>query len=295
MPSTFTTDPIGPRSVDEMLDVVYGRADALQRRRTMRRMAGGIAAVVLAVAATLTLQGSDEGASVRVVGDPKGEQEASAPEQSDGTGRGEAPAEGDGSASPPSSAPQGAGKPTPSSVPSKSVPSTTVLAVVGPPSGSFETWKTLGDAVGDATPADWYYDITSAAMEYDPHRDTVVFTTTYRSPTGSTSGRQERILSSTFAFDGKDYVVSVREENDQLGEVLVDEAIACPSCTPRFDAAAGRLVVTVPIAVLNEAVDRKSNGARLQAGAHIDGLITTTSAVGAGGTTIDADTGSADD
>lgn len=294
MPSTFTTDPIGPRSVDEMLDVVYGRADALHRRRTMQRMGGGIAAVVLALTATLTLRGSDEGASVRVVGDPKGEQEANAPHKADGDAPGPG-ADGAGPASPSGTAPGGARASKPSNVPATSVPSTTVPAVAGPPPAPFETWKTLGDAVGDATPGDWYYDITSAAMEYDPNRDAVVFTTSYRPPSGSTTGRQERILTSTFSFDGKDYMVSVREANDQLGDVVVDEVIACPSCTPRFDAAAGRLVVTVPTPVLNQAVERKSNGARLRAGARIDGLITTTSAVGAGETTIDADTGTAGD
>ncbi|HVF73450.1 MAG TPA: hypothetical protein VM938_00270 [Acidimicrobiales bacterium] len=286
MPSTFTTDPIGPRSVDEMLDVVYGRADALQRRRTVQRMGGGIAAVVLALVATLTVQGSNEGASVRSVDDPNGKQEEQAPDNGEGGGSpsgGEAP----GSA-PPGDAAGTAARSTPSSVPAKAV-ATTVPPVMTPPAAAIETWKTVGDAKGDATPDRWYYDITTAAMEYDPNRSTVIFTTSYRAPTGSTSGRQEREMESEFTFDDTTHSVNVRESGDQLGEVHIDDVHPCPGCTATFDAAAGRLVVTVPMSVMNDVMARESD-ARLQAGARIDTLVATSATVGAGNATVQADT-----
>lgn len=288
MQSTFVPDPIGPRSVDEMLDVVYDRAAVLHRRRTMQRVGSAAVAVVLAVVGTLTLQGDDEGAHVRVVDDRTGRQEEGAPPGPDG-GR-------DASASPAPRPPNGGGAPKPGKAPGTGTPAsgtaTTLPAMPTPPTPVIESWEAVTDATGDATPGNWYWDITAAAIDYDDARRVMVFTTRYRSPDQPTGGRQARKLKSQFSYDGEVYSVAVEESGDQLGEVTIDHDVPCPGCTARFEVEAARLVVSVPVDVMNEVIGRKRNSPALGAGAaaRVEGLLAMTTTVGAGGGVVDADT-----
>lgn len=264
MPSTFTTDPIGPRSIDEMLDVVYTRAGNMRRRRAVRRVGVAAVAVVVGLAGVVTVRGGDPEARVRLVDRPPAEEEASAP-ASDGN---EAP--------PPSAGAHTSGQ---EQVSQGADESHEVDATVKQPQGTppvqspkrppVETWAEDTDALNDATPNDWYFDIAATSMQFDGAQ--VVFTTRYRVPDAPVDqARQSRVLESVFEYEGDAFTVAVRESANALGTVFVDNHLECTDCVPRFDTASGTLFVSVPLATLNQAIkERNENHPALGPGADI--------------------------
>lgn len=266
MPSTFTTDPIGPRSVDEMLGVVYSRAHGMRRRRLVQRTGVAAIALLVGIAGVVTVRGGDPDAHVRTVDRPTGEKQTSVPVVDPGA---VASAMG-----------------LPLAPPTTAVPKDTkkarqIDATVHQPDGvpslptdnapPLETWADATDALNDSTPANWYYDIAATVMQFDPSKQVVIFTTSYRAPDVSPdSARDDRAMEATFDYaeTGK-FTVTVSESGNQLGAVgLEGSPSRCADCTARFDAASAKLVVTVPLATLNADVTGQGFGA-LGSGADI--------------------------
>lgn len=273
MPSTSTTDSIGPRSVDEMLTVVYTRAERVRRRRTAQRLGAAAGAVLLVVVGMATLGGGDPDALVRTVDRPDGD--AAATEEAVAPPTADAPAEPVGSAPPPG--PAEPVRPSARAEGGHEVDATVKRPAAVPElpadtaKASVETWADDADGINDSTPADWYFDISTTTMQFDNEARAVVFRTTYRSPDAALDAtRAGRVLESRFDYEGQTFAVSVHEANNQLGAVRVDNLFDCTTCSTGFDAAGSTLVLTVPLDTLNEAVTRRA--APLAAGADIMSL-----------------------
>lgn len=287
MPSASITDPIGPRSVDEMLGVVYGRADRLRRRRAAQRLGGGAAALALVLAALVTLGEGDDSAQLRVVDDPGSHQETAPPEQSDAQAGAAAGAD---SGHPPAPSGEPAPRTPPTTTPA-APPVTPPPKVQADAGASLEAWMRVDDDANDSVPEDWYYDVVAASMELDRSRDVVVFTTRYRSPDGATTAsRDARLLESQFDYGTHTYSVDVEESDNRLSGVHIEGSNqVCESCTARFDAAAATLVVTVPLAVLNAEVARHDDSEPLGSGSEITDLVARTAQMDESLGEIDAD------
>lgn len=272
MPSTYTTDSIGPRSVDEMLAVVYTRAERVRRRRAVQRLGVAAVAVLLATAGVVTLDRGDPNAQVNTVDRPDAgvgaEEEALAsppaePPAEPGRGEVSSPA----APAPPSVKTEGRNEVDATVRRPEAVPE--LPARTTPP--PLETWADDSDGINDSSPADWYFDIAATAMQFDNGADVVVFRTTYRSPDAALdAARAGRVLESRFDYEGQTFAVSVHEANNQLGAVNIDNLFDCTDCSTGFDAAGSTLVVTVPLDTLNRAVTRRSTP--LAAGADIMSL-----------------------
>lgn len=288
MPSASITDPIGPRSVDEMLGVVYGRADRLRRRRALQRVGGGAAALALVLAALVTLGEGDDSAQLRVVDDPGAHQETAPPEQSDAE---PGAAEDLLNSHPPAPSSGDAGPRTPPTTAPAAPPVTSPPKVQADAAASLEAWMRVDDAANDSVPEDWYYDVIAASMELDRRRDVVVFTTRYRSPdAATTASRDARLLESQFDYGTHTYSVEVDESDNRLSGVRIEGSNkACGSCTAEFDATRATLVVTVPLAVLNAEVARHDDSKPLGSGAEITDLVARTAQIDESLGEVDAD------
>lgn len=278
MPSASVTDPIGPRSVDEMLGVVYGRAQRRRRRRAAQRLGGGGALLSIALIALMALGERDDSARLRVVDDRDTRQTTTtAPSDTD-------PGAGAGNSSGHPPAPSENTHPrTPSTTAPPAAPSVTSPPdVQADAAASLEAWMRADDVANDAIPNDWYYDVIAASMEFDRSRDVVVFTTRYRSPdTATTATRAERVLESLFDYGTHTYAVTVEESGNRLSGVRIDDADhECTSCTAHFEAAEATLVVTVPLGVLNAEVARHDDSPPLGSGSEIADLVARTARVG---------------
>lgn len=257
MSSTSVREPIGPRSVDEMLAEVYGRAARTRRRRHGVAVMGA-AAATLVTAAALSFVGSDgDSAQVRTAGRSDAEARAtvetspttSTPAPSDsgpGTGGRPAPSKKDS----PSGGRREAALPPPADGPvqSPSVPAAPDVRLL----------RAVEDASGDATPGSWYLDIVRGSAEHDSRRQALVFTTAFRDDGAGDGDREEHTVTSRVQYDNSLYELTVVERGNRLGDVKLD-ARACDGCTARFDAAQARLVVTVPLATFNAAVTAGSS------------------------------------
>jgi hypothetical protein len=278
LPSTLTTDPIGPRSVDEMLDVVYGRATRLRRRRAIQRIGGATAALALALGFLVSSGDGTDDAQVRVVDRPGHQDEAPPPDEPAASDV-PPPATGDGGGAGAASgaAPRPTATGTPEA-PAKPTPDGAVGALpVADKAPSIELWATATDGENDAVPNDWYYDVVSAAMEFDRSRAAVVFTTRYRTPDApADEARETRILESDFAYGSHTYAVTVQESGNRLGVVQLEGEVDCGACSARFDVGAATLVVTVPLDALNEQVRRFDDSEPLGAGADVSDLVAIT-------------------
>ncbi|MDQ3757657.1 MAG: DUF4349 domain-containing protein [Actinomycetota bacterium] len=257
MPSTLS-EPIGPRSPDDILAVVYRRTEHVRRRRRQQLVAAA-GALALGVAALVSaLPGDDEAARVRVVDDRTARTEETQESATATTvaGSAEPPSDSDPTTTtttttaskrnPPSqpSSPVQASAPT--TVPP--LPTTTLPGTVdsGP---SMKLLAQEADRQGDSSPGDWYYDIVHGSMHVDLRNDTVLFTTRYRTPDTSGS-RNTRTLRTSFDYDNSPVAVSVTESGNALGEVSLNGG-ECAGCTAELDESQGELTVTVPTATMD--------------------------------------------
>lgn len=258
MPSTFTTDPIGPRSIDEMLDVVYSRAEHHRKRRTVQRVGIAAVAVLVASAGVVTLRGGDPEAHVRVVDRPTTEEQAITPPDVEASMQATPGTGASGSVhSSGSRAKKEADKPREVDATVQKPEGVPALPADGKP--ALETWGAATDDLNDANPGDWYYDIAATSMQFDSSSQMVIFTTKYRlpdAPIGET--RAARNLQSLFGYQNTTFEVRVSESGNELGEVVVDDWLHCgDQCSTGFDVASSTLQVFVPLAKLNEAVTQR--------------------------------------
>jgi hypothetical protein len=262
LPSTFTTDPIGPRSIDEMLEEVYARADGHRRRRAVRRLAAAVVSVAIGSAAVMSFGGGDDEARVRVVGKPPQAEEPAqaepAPTEPPAAEASARPADGTSASAKGRAAAKKAEEP-------KEVDATVRQPEGVPPLPSesrarLETWGDATDGLNDSTPNDWYFDISATTMQFEAETEVVVFTTSYRPPdTSLEATRTARVLQSQFAYEGQTFVVDVEESDNTIGKVRIDDLFDCSECSARFDAPTSTLAVNVPLAKLNEAVTRRGS------------------------------------
>ncbi|MBW3669456.1 MAG: hypothetical protein KY443_09630 [Actinobacteria bacterium] len=278
MPSASVTEPVGPRSVDEMLGVVYGRAHRLRRRRAAQRLGGGVAALAVALTAFVMLGEGDDSARLRVVDDRDTRQTTTTapPDADPGAGAGNS------SGYPPAPSENTRPRTAPTGTPPAAPPVTSPPNVQADAGASLEAWMSADDVANDAVPNDWYYDVIAASMEFDRTRNVVVFTTRYRSPdTAPTATRAERVLESLFDYGTHTYVVTVEESGNRLSGVRIEDAgDDCTSCTAHFEAADATLVVTVPLGVLNAEVARHDDSPPLGSGSEIADLTARTARLG---------------
>lgn len=259
MPSTFTTDPIGPRSVDEMLGVVYTRADRLRRRRTGRRLGAAAVAVLLGAAAVATSGRGDPDAHVRAAdrSNTALDNEA-APPAADAEAATAGAAAGGSVRSGSSAKPKGAAKPNEVDATVKRPEAVPALPADDKP--ALEMWADDADVLNDSTPGDWYFDIVSTSMEFDAKANVVVFTTAYRLPAPAEAGtRAGRLLESIFDYDNTSFSVKVEESDNRLGAVRLDNTRTCTDCVAEFHADRSTLVLHVPLGSLNAAVTRRAS------------------------------------
>ncbi|HEX2040173.1 MAG TPA: hypothetical protein VHF47_10625 [Acidimicrobiales bacterium] len=258
------TEPIGPRSPDEILAVVYHRTERARRRRR-QQMSAAAAVLAFGMAGLLTLRsGDDEASRVRVIDGNTVRTEEST-DTSDPPATAVSPTDDDRAATAtasPRPRPQatGPGKPaagsgdparvTPSTVPP--LPTTTTLPESNAP--GIRSLAQVSDAEDDAVLPGWYYDIVSGSMQLDPRTRMVVFTTRYAAPGGS-GDRADRTLRSGFEYEGDYVTVDVTEADNVLGAVELG-GTACSECTRSFDVTAGTLTVNVPIASMDSYLQR---------------------------------------
>lgn len=251
---SMLTEPVGPRSPDDILAVVYQRTERA-RRRHRQQLSAAVAVLAVGVAGLVSLRpGDDEAARVRVVDGRNTRTE-------EVSGESATPATAATSAEPPASSPttaapskrrshpsSGGGDKASTPVPAPPVPTTSTL----PASGNGPNVKLLaeeGDKLNDSIPNHWYFDIVQTAMQLDVRNDVVVFTTRYRS--ADTSGsRERRTLRSEFVYENDIVTVDVTEDDNALGPVTIFGS-GCTGCTAGFDEAQARLTVTVPISTMD--------------------------------------------
>jgi hypothetical protein len=256
---SMLTEPVGPRSPDEILAVVYHRTERTRRRR--RQQVGvAVAAVAFAVTGLASLRsGDDEASRVRVVdGEQVRTEESTETSTPPTTSAGASASEERDTTSttrPTGARPQGAVGPTNATSTTTTtpvLPTTTTLPATGGP--DVRTLAQASDAEDDAVLPGWYYDIVSGSMRLDLKNDVVVFTTRYASP-DSSGDRDNRTLRSEFEY-ANDYVtVSVTETDNALGTVHIGPE-PCANCARSFDEGAALLTVTVPVDVMNDYLQR---------------------------------------
>src|SRR5687768_13556284 len=242
-------EPVGPRSPDDILAVVYQRTERVRRRRR-QQLAAAVAAVAVGVAGLVSLRpGDDEAARVRVVdGRTTQTEEAtdesatpitdavgsrlvtSSPTTMASTKRHSQPSSsgGDNKASTPTTPPLPTATTSP---PLPNGPGARLLAEAS-------------DADDDAILPAWYYEIVHGSIALDFRSDVVVFTTRYGTPSAS-GNRETRTLGSQFTIDQAFVGVDVTEADNTLGAVKFHTGAACNGCIPTFDEGEARLTVTV--------------------------------------------------
>jgi hypothetical protein len=250
------SEPVGPRSPDDILAVVYQRTERV-RRRHRQQLTAAVAVVALGVAGLVSLvPGDDEAARVRVVDGRNGRTE----EVSDDSATPTAAS----TAEQPASTPTTVASPKRSSQPSNggggdnnnksSTPTapplpTTTLPTTAANGPNVRLLAEEADRSNDSLPTNWYYDITHTAMQLDLRNDIVVFTTRYRTP--DTSGtRDRRVLRNEFDYENAIVTVDVTEESNALGQVVLGGG-ECDGCTADFDDTQARLTVTIPVSTID--------------------------------------------
>jgi len=255
---SMLTEPIGPRSPDDILAVVYQRTERTRRRRR-QQLSAAVAVVALGVAGVASLQaGDDEASRVRAVdrGNTKTEEVmtpttvVAALAAPAGTAKA-APKRSRGSS--PATAADRTGSPAqsaPTTVPP--LPTTTTLPIdQGPQSRMLAQ---ASDVADDALLPGWWYDIVSGSMRVDSGSGLVVFTTQYGAPDDS-GNRDARTLHTEFVYEHNTVNLDVTETDNVLGVVKLGTD-DCNACTRSLDEAGGRLTVGVPIDVMNDYLAR---------------------------------------
>lgn len=287
---SMLTEPVGPRSPDEILAVVYDRTTRVRRRRRTRLTAGAAMAAVALTGLVVTLQPSDKEARLHVVDHNPATEEAAEVRTVD-LPAGES---GQVASSPPSTtAKRHASKPAAAADTEGTVP-----PPVPPPTTTTTTLPSVRllaedvDAENDADPNSWYLDIVRGSMQFDVDRNIVVLTTRYRSP-GAEAGnpRESHRMSTQVTFDQVIYAIEVDETDGVLSDVEIDGEV-CEPCQATFVAAEGTLTVHVPLDDFNAAVvaQRGSDADRLGPQSEITDLTLVTERLLANLTSMQADT-----
>ena len=279
---SMLTEPVGPRSPDDILAVVYQRTERVRRRRR-QQLAAAVAAVAVGVAGLVSLRpGDDEAARVRVV-DGRTTQTEEATDES-ATPITDAAGSGLVTSSPTTMAstkrhsqPSSSGGDNKASTPTTPPLPTTTLPVPNGP--DIRLLAEASDADDDAILPAWYYELVHGSMALDFRSDVVVFSTRYGTPSAS-GNRETRTLGSQFTFDQAVVGVDVTEADNTLGAVKFHTGAACNGCIPTFDEGEARLTVTVPIDTMNRFLSEFVRaGASIEQGDVSDLVLTTTEAV----------------
>lgn len=282
---SMLTEPVGPRSPDEILAVVYDRTNRVRRRRRTRLTAGAAFAAVALTGLVATLAPSDKEARLHVVDNRKtGTEEAAAVRTTP--------------------APSADGEPTASTSttttrPRKEPPPAAFGGTVTTQAPAPTTSTTLPrvqllaeavDAEGDASPNSWYFDIVHGSMALDSVRSDVVLKTRYRSPGAEAdNARDNRTMRSEVTYDQAIYAIAVDETDGVLSDVKIDGRV-CGSCGVTFSAADATLTVHVPLDEFNAAVAaRRAQATPLSAQSQISDLKLVTERLLANLTTTPAD------
>jgi hypothetical protein len=282
------TEPVGPRSPDEILASVYERTQHTRRRRRTQLGAGGALAVAVLLG-LLAVRPSGEEARLRVIDRNPGTEEAAAtrvPPASDDEQLVAAAETTTTTAArrrerPGRTPPAGAG---PVTTPPPTITTTTTTTL--PP---VRLLAEATDAQNDATPNDWYYDVVYGSMHFDAARGGLLFTTSYRNPGSSPEpDRSDRTMSTRVTYDQSIYEITVDEVDGQLSNVKVDGR-DCGTCQVAFGSA--MLTVQVPVDEFNAAIAAKgATAAPLRADSQITDLEVATAPIVADLPSTEADT-----
>ena len=284
---SMLTEPVGPRSPDEILVSVYERTQRTRRRRRTQFGAGGALVAAMAMAGLLALRPSGEEARLHVVDrNPKTEEAAAtrtpaatnddlmvaAASTTTTTGRTERLKK-----TPP---PAAAGGPVTTQAPTVTTTTTTLPPV-----------RLLAEAVdeeNDATPNDWYYDVVHGSMHLNEGQQRLVFVTSYRTSGGvAGNDRSDRRMRTQVTYNQAIYEISIDEIDGRLSDVEID-GIVCESCQAAFGMTT--LTVNVPVHEFNAAVTARNTDAELLgAGSQITDLTLATDQLVADLTPMPAD------
>lgn len=250
---SMLTEPVGPRSPDDILAVVYQRTERARRRRR-QQLTAAVAVLAVGVTGLVSLvPGDDEAARVRVV-DSRNTRTEEVPDDSatPTAAAAEQPASSPTTtaSSKRSSQPSGGGSGgNKASTPTAPPLPTTTLPTTSENSPGVRLLAEEGDRSNDSIPTNWYYDIVQTAMQLDLRNDVVVFTTRYRSP-DATGPRDRRTLRSEFDYENDIVTVDVTEESNTLGQVALGGG-GCDGCTADFDDTQARLTITIPVSTID--------------------------------------------